>query len=102
MRKLQQAWVNDLGVSMRGKGERTLRQVKDGERLSGQGNKQDGYPSILISDGQGAGRGALICSLESFQWVNVVKRSGKVELWFEGYFYLVIPEGIVSYHNPAE
>jgi hypothetical protein len=74
-----------------------MRQVRDGERLSGHGNAEKGYPEILILDGNGPGGGSLICSIESFHWADAVVKDGTTALWFEGKLCLAVSSGIVMY-----
>jgi hypothetical protein len=77
-----------------------MRQVVDGERLSGHGTQESGYPEILIFDGIGVKDGSLICSIQSFHTANVVVKGTTTELWFEWFesrLCLVIPDGIVKY-----
>lgn len=74
-----------------------MRQVRDGERLSGHGNATEGYPEIFILDGKGPGGGSLICSIESFHWADVEVKDGTTELWFEGKLCLAVSDGIVVY-----
>jgi len=74
-----------------------MRQVIDGERLSGHGTASGGYPEILIFDGKGMGGGALICSIESFHWADVVIRGNTTKLWFENKTCISVEDGIVQY-----
>jgi len=74
-----------------------MRQVIDGERLSGRRNSSGSYPAIYILDGQGPGGGSMMCSIQSFHWAEVAVKGETTELWFENKLCLAIPDGIVEY-----
>ena len=74
-----------------------LRNVIDGERLSGHGSAAEGFPEIVIYDGIGAGNGSMICSIESFHWVTVKVKGRTTELWFENKVCLAVPNAVVRY-----
>jgi len=74
-----------------------MREVIDGERLSGHGSVAAGYPEICIRDGIGVGGGALICSIQYFHWVDVSVTGEGTELSFEDKACVAIRNGIVLY-----
>jgi hypothetical protein len=74
-----------------------LRQVNNGERLTGHGNGSEKYPEIHVGDGEGPNGGSLICVISGFHWADVVVCGGTTELWFEGRTQIVIEDGIVEY-----
>jgi hypothetical protein len=62
-----------------------MRDVVDGETLSGH-RTEDGYPELMIYDGQGAGRGSMICTIRSFHNSAVRIEKGTTTLIFESRF----------------
>jgi hypothetical protein len=79
-----------------------LSDLIDGERLSGHRSKTRGYPEILIYDGQGAGHGSMMCSIQGFHWAEVKMKQNKTELWFEGRTCISISGGILQYGDAEE
>jgi len=80
----------------------SIRQVRDGERLSGHGNPVIGYPEIYVCDGKGPGGGSMMFAIVSFHWADVVVKGNRTELWFENKQRVVISDGIVQYAEAHE
>jgi hypothetical protein len=78
-----------------------MRQVVDGERLSGHSGTES-CPEIVISDGQGPGGGALICAISCFHWAEVEVKGDTTVLWFEDKTRLTIDHGLVEYAEASE
>lgn len=74
-----------------------MRQVIDGERLSGHRNGSGHDPVIYVADGIGEGGGSMICAIQSFHWADVIVSGDMTELVFEGKVRLAISSGIVQY-----
>lgn len=79
-----------------------MRQVSNGERLSGRRNGSGEYPELRITDGEGPNGGALMATIQSFKWADVVTRNGTTELWLEGKTCLMVPDGVVMCAEPKE
>ena len=79
-----------------------IRQVRDGERLSGHGNPLIGYPEIYVYDGKGPGGGSMMFAIVSFHWADVVVKGDRTELRFENKQRVVISGGIVQYAEVDE
>jgi hypothetical protein len=56
----------------------------------------------MISDGQGLGDGALICTIEGFHWARVEVKTRATELWFEDKVCVAVKDGIVQYSDGQE
>ena len=80
-----------------------MRQVIDGERLSGHKDEASGrFPTIIISD---LPHGTVTCAIESFHWAEVTVKgdtSPVTELQFENGTCITVSDGIVEYDEAAE
>jgi hypothetical protein len=72
-----------------------LKPVTQGERFSGHGNEKDGYPEIIIYDGQGEGNGSMMFSIQHFHSCEVNIMENTTELWFENKTCLRISGSVV-------
>jgi hypothetical protein len=73
---------------------KTMRQVVDGERLSGHGRGPDGYPEIVVLDRH---KGSAMCSIQGFHWATVKVTGASTKLWFEDKTCLTVSGGTVEY-----
>lgn len=74
-----------------------IREVRNGERLSGHGTVKGGYPEISVNDGKGPGGGSMLFTIVSFHWADVVVNENTTELWFENRQRVAIHGGLVQY-----
>lgn len=79
-----------------------MREVINGERLSGHRSPTGEHPEISVYDSIGAGKGSLICSIQCFHWATVFQNGATTELLFENKTCLAVRNGMVWYADGME
>jgi hypothetical protein len=86
--------------------DENFREVEDGDILSGHGNAEQGFPSLLITNSHGHGSGELACSIESFHLIRVRNTATATILQIgqqqgRNAITMTLEDGaIVTYHSP--